>query len=86
MEGADYVRELLASGMTQADIAKETDIPQPTISRISRGLPKDVPSRRSRKLQALWELRVAGKERASGAGTQDLGRPALPQPDHGKAG
>ncbi len=55
MEAPDHVNALLSSGMTQAVIAQRTGIPQPTISRIARRVAKDVPSRRSRKLQELWE-------------------------------
>jgi hypothetical protein len=62
MEAPDYLRALLASGMTQAVIAQRTSIPQPTISRIARGKVKDVPSRRGRKLEALWELELGGSE------------------------
>lgn len=61
MEASDYLRELLAAGMTQTVVADRTGIPQPTISRIARGRVKDVPSKRSRKLHALWELEVAGQ-------------------------
>ncbi|OUM01648.1 hypothetical protein [Variovorax sp. JS1663] len=65
MEAPDYLRALLASGMTQVAISEQTSIPQPTLSRIARGKAKDVPSKRARKLQALWELRLGGRERAA---------------------
>ena len=58
VEPSDYLRQLLASGLTQAAIARRTGIPQPTLSRIARGVVKDVPSKRSRKLVALWELEL----------------------------
>ncbi len=61
MEASDYLRELLASGLTQAVIAEKTGIPQPTISRIANGRVNDVPSKRSRKLHALWELELGGR-------------------------
>lgn len=53
MEARDLVTDLLKSGMTQAAIAEKTGIPQPTISKISRGDVDDVMSRNYRKLQAL---------------------------------
>ena len=67
MEASDYLRDLLAAGLTQVAIATETGIPQPTLSRLATGRTKDMPSRRSRKLEALWELRVAGKAVAGGS-------------------
>lgn len=53
MEAQDYVRELIASGLTQTVIAERSGIPQPTISKILRGEVADVMSRNYRKLQAL---------------------------------
>ena len=53
MEAQDFVRELVASGMTQMVIAERTGIPQPTISKILRGDVMDVMSRNYRKLAAL---------------------------------
>lgn len=53
MEARELVTDLLKSGMTQAAIAEKTGIPQPTISKISRGDVDDVMSRNYRKLQAL---------------------------------
>lgn len=53
MEARDLVAALLRSGMTQAAIACRTGIPQPTISKISRGDVDDVMSRNYRKLLAL---------------------------------
>lgn len=61
MEAYDLLHDLLSVGLTQATVAKETGIPQPTLSRLARGQSKDMPSRRTRKLQALWELRVADR-------------------------
>lgn len=61
MEAQQFLQALLNVGLTQAAIAAETGIPQPTLSRLARGQTKDLPSRRSRKLEALWELRVAGQ-------------------------
>lgn len=61
MEAQDFLRGLLAAGMTQAAVTQQTGIPQPTLSRLARGVTTDLPSRRVRKLQALWELRVAGQ-------------------------
>lgn len=59
MEAQDFLRGLLVSGMTQAAVAEQTGIPQPTLSRLARGVTTDLPSRRVRKLQALWELHAA---------------------------
>ena len=53
MEAQDFVRELIASGMTQSQIAERTHIPQPTLSKVLRGKVKDVLSRNFRELQAL---------------------------------
>lgn len=61
MEARDFLLGLLAVGMTQAAVTEQTGIPQPTLSRLARGVTTDLPSRRVRKLQALWELRVAGQ-------------------------
>ncbi len=71
MEASDYLRELLAAGMTQSVVAERTGIPQPTISRIARGRVKDVPSKRSRKLHALWELEI-GHETAHARGVMRM--------------
>jgi transcriptional regulator with XRE-family HTH domain len=53
MEAQDYVKQLLAAGLTQTVIAERSGIPQPTISKIARGDVTDVMSRNYRKLQAL---------------------------------
>jgi hypothetical protein len=74
MEAPDYVRSLMAMGVTQVAIAQKTEIPQPTISRIARGVVKDVPSRRSRRLQALWELEKAQREQREAVGENRDGR------------
>lgn len=53
MEARDLVNALMQADMTQAVIADRTGIPQPTISKISRGDVKDVMSRNYRRLLAL---------------------------------
>lgn len=55
MEAKDFVDALSKGGMTQSQIADRTGIPQPTISKVSRGDVKDVLSVNYRKLQALYE-------------------------------
>ncbi len=67
MEARDFVEALIGRGMTQADIAERTGIPQPSISKVSRGKEAggvdDVMSRNYRKLQALY-VEVFGDEPA----------------------
>lgn len=53
MEARDYVVALTEKGLTQAQIAERTGIPQPTISKVFRGAVADVMSRNYRRLQAL---------------------------------
>ncbi len=53
MEARDFITELAAYGLTQSEISERTGIPQPTISKVSRGDVADVLSRNYRKLQAL---------------------------------
>jgi transcriptional regulator with XRE-family HTH domain len=53
MEAQDYVLAIRSEGLTQAQIAERTGIPQPTISKIERGEVKDVMSKNYRALQAL---------------------------------
>lgn len=53
MEARDYVLALTSKGLTQAQIAERTGIPQPTISKVYRGAVADVMSRNYRRLQAL---------------------------------
>lgn len=57
----ELLRDLLSIGLTQMTIAQETGIPQPTLSKLATGQAKDMPSRRTRKLQVLWEQRCAGQ-------------------------
>ena len=56
MEAKDYVDAIRKMGLTQAQIAEKTGIPQPTISKIERGDVSDVMSRNYRALQSLHEL------------------------------
>jgi transcriptional regulator with XRE-family HTH domain len=63
MEAQDYVKELLAAGLTQTVIAERSGIPQPTISKIARGDVADVMSRNYRRLQAVHAEVLAGTER-----------------------
>lgn len=60
MEAKDYVMGIRAHGLTQAQIAERTGIPQPTISKIERGDVSDVMSRNYRALQALHAELAAG--------------------------
>jgi transcriptional regulator with XRE-family HTH domain len=53
MEARDFVVQLRAWGLTQAQIAERSGIPQPTISKIFRGEVKDVLSQNYRNLQAV---------------------------------
>ena len=53
MEARDFVLDMRRWGMTQAQIADRTGIPQPTISKIERGAVEDVLSRNYRSLQAV---------------------------------
>lgn len=53
MEARDYLQAIRARGLTQAQVAEKTGIPQPTISKIERGDVTDVMSKSYRALQAL---------------------------------
>jgi transcriptional regulator with XRE-family HTH domain len=53
MEAKDYVMAIRTHGLTQAQIAERTGIPQPTISKIERGDVSDVMSKNYRALQNL---------------------------------
>lgn len=53
MEARDYLQAIRARGLTQAQVAEKTGIPQPTISKIERGDVTDVMSKNYRALQAL---------------------------------
>lgn len=59
MEAKDYVDVIRKLGLTQAQIAEKTGIPQPTISKIERGDVSDVMSRNYRALQSLHSELVA---------------------------
>ena len=54
MEAKDLLAAIRATGMTQAEVAAKTNIPQPTISKIERGDVEDVMSRNYRALQSLY--------------------------------
>lgn len=64
MEAKDFLAAIRATGMTQAEVAARTGIPQPTISKIERGEVDDVMSRNYRALQALHR-KVARKSKPS---------------------
>ncbi len=70
MEARDYVQAIRAHGLTQAQVAEKTGIPQPTISKIERGDVSDVMSKNYRALQALHAALI-GREAA----------PAVPEPE-----
>lgn len=55
MEAKDFLTAIRATGMTQAEVAAETGIPQPTISKIERGDVKDVMARSYVALQRLLD-------------------------------
>jgi transcriptional regulator with XRE-family HTH domain len=69
MEAREFVADLVASGLTQREIAERTGIPQPTISKVLRGDVNDVMSRNYRKLEALHleVVRAPGTEQPSAA-------------------
>ena len=54
MEAKDYLSAIRDCGLTQAQVAERTGIPQPTISKIERGDVADVMSRNYRSLQNLY--------------------------------
>lgn len=60
MEAKDYVLAIQKHGLTQEQIAGETGIAQPTVSKILRGEVDDVLSRNYRALQSLHDRLVAG--------------------------
>lgn len=53
MEAKDYLQAIRKRGLTQAQVAERTGIPQPTISKIERGDVADVMSKNYRSLQQL---------------------------------
>lgn len=66
MEAKDYVLAIKEKGFTQTQIAEETKIPQPTISKIERGEVADVMSKNYRALQSMHE-RVMAAPATAGA-------------------
>ena len=56
------LQQIRSTGLTQAEVADKTGIPQPTISKIERGAVEDVMSRSYRALAALHEQVVIGTE------------------------
>ena len=70
MEARDYVQAIRAHGLTQAQVAERTGIPQPTISKIERGDVADVMSKNYRSLQQLHAELI-----------NTPGAPAIPQPE-----
>lgn len=66
MEARDFVLDLRRWGLTQAQIAERTGIPQPTISKIERGAIEDVLSRNYRSLQSV-HAKEAPKHESEGA-------------------
>jgi len=53
MEARDYLLAVRALGLTQVQVAEQTGVPQPTISKIERGETKDVLSKNFLALQKL---------------------------------
>lgn len=64
MNPAAQIRELLAHGMTQKEIAEAIGVKQPTVSRIVTGAQSDTRASIARRIEALYASRVAGKEAA----------------------
>ncbi len=73
MEAIDYVLAIRSRGLTQAQVAERTGIPQPTISKIERGDVLDVMSRNYRALQALHEDLLAADPKPEPAAKADHG-------------
>jgi predicted transcriptional regulator len=67
MEARDYVNDLVKWGLTQAQIAERSGVPQPTISKIARGTVEDVLSRNYRSLQAVHAEEAAKQAEKAGA-------------------
>lgn len=62
MEAKDLIDSILAcDGWTQLRIEERTGIPQGTISKVARGVVKDMLSRNYRQLLALYEEVVLQK-------------------------
>lgn len=55
MTAQDLLRQIRDHHLTQAQIAERTGIPQPTISKIERGLVTDVLAQTYLKLKALHD-------------------------------
>jgi len=68
MQAKDLLAEIRATGMTQAEIASKTGIPQPTISKIERGEVNDVMSRNYRALESLYKYVSTRAEKAAQSG------------------
>lgn len=59
MEARDFVLDLQRWGLTQAQIAERSGVPQPTVSKIARGTVDDVLSRNYRNLEAVHKEEAA---------------------------
>ena len=66
MEARDYIQALMDLGLNQVAIARRSEVPQSTISKVMRGEVTDVLSRNYRKLQAL-HAEVLAERAVSGA-------------------
>lgn len=67
MEARDYLLAIRALGLTQVQVAEQSGVPQPTISKIERGETKDVLSKNFLALQKLHgELCTPTKEVSHG--------------------
>lgn len=71
MEARDFVTDLQSWGLTQAQIAERTGIPQPTVSKIFRGDVEDVLSRNYRSLQTVHAEVLATRKAAEAAAGQN---------------
>jgi predicted transcriptional regulator len=73
MEPKDLILAMKATGMTQADIAAESGVPQPTISKIERGAVKDVMLSSYRALKGAYERRCGSSVAATVATAGEAG-------------
>jgi transcriptional regulator with XRE-family HTH domain len=76
MEARDFVIDLQSWGLTQAQIAERTGIPQPTVSKIFRGDVEDVLSRNYRSLQTVHAEELAKRPAADAAAPPQHARQA----------
>lgn len=54
----DMLAELVVGGMSDAEISRETEIPQPTITRIRNGVHADTKYEYGKRVEALYQRRL----------------------------